>query len=61
MEKHEESSEAVGEYWPEADLNELFTQIENVLPKNDNMNFKTRADGLDWEKVMELCFNFVWE
>ncbi|XP_026480743.1 nucleolar transcription factor 1-like isoform X2 [Ctenocephalides felis] len=66
LEKHEESSEAVGEYWPEADLNELFTQIENVLPKNDNMNFKTRADGLDWEKIAFKMYSaqdcrIMWE
>uniref|UniRef100_A0A6M2DRP2 Putative nucleolar transcription factor 1-like agrilus planipennis n=1 Tax=Xenopsylla cheopis TaxID=163159 RepID=A0A6M2DRP2_XENCH len=53
VQEDEEVQEEVmaSEFWPEEDLNELFTQIESVLPKVDNVQFKTRVDGLPWEKI----------
>ncbi|KAL4119913.1 hypothetical protein QTP88_012668 [Uroleucon formosanum] len=37
--------------WPQDDIQKLLTNMELVLPKNDNQTFRSRFTKLDWEKV----------
>ncbi|VVC33916.1 High mobility group box domain [Cinara cedri] len=37
--------------WPQNDVQKLLSQIEMVLPKNDNTTFRSRLPKIDWEKI----------
>ncbi|CAH1388702.1 unnamed protein product [Nezara viridula] len=37
--------------WPKEDLKELFTRMQQALPKNDSFKATSRLQKLDWEKI----------
>lgn len=37
--------------WPQSDIQKLLFRLESILPKNDNIAFRSRLSKLDWEKI----------
>lgn len=48
---HKEDGDGEQPQWPQADLIELFSRIESLVPVHDHLVHSTRAERLDWDEV----------
>lgn len=51
---HKEDGDGEPPQWPQADLIELFSRIESLIPVHDTLVYSTRAERLDWDEVNEV-------